>query len=222
MPKTLLGYRKEDPPVKLKVTRSTSLRQADLPEHFLQARAAHLCGMDYLSHILTPAALRQGGVEIVALDPGPYMVKEYREDVRSMVVGLTAFLPSEEELRSLFAGQTEDLRAMLKEVASWGVQIVVVKRSWQGQLVYDTAAGKAWEVPAYPSKMVDPTGAGDVFAGGFLAGLDKTGSPVQAVMYGNVAASFAVEGSGAFYTQDALPGLQNARLESIRESIREF
>lgn len=222
MPKTLLGYRKEEPPKKLKETRSTSLRPADLPESFLQARAAHLCGMDFLSHILTPAALRQGGMQVVTLDPGPYMLKEFREDVRTMVVGLTAFLPSEEELRSLFSGQTEDLRAMLEEVASWGVRIVVVKRAWQGQLVYDTATKKAWDVPAYPSKMVDPTGAGDVFAGGFLAGLDKTSSPVQAVMYGNVAASFAVEGTGAFYTQDALPGLQKARLESIRDSIREF
>jgi sugar/nucleoside kinase (ribokinase family) len=69
--------------------------------------------------------------------------------------------------------------------------------------------------------MIDPTGAGDVFGGGFLVGLSKTGSPLQAVMYGNVAASFAVEGNGAFYTQGALPGLQKARLESIRETIRE-
>jgi hypothetical protein len=221
MPKGLIGFQPAKPPKNLREVTPTSLRQSDFPEHYRQAGAAHVCSMDFLTHTLTPPLLRQMGVKIVTLDPGPYMEKEHWEDVRSMVIGLTAFIPSQEELSRLFLGQTNDVRAMAEEVGSWGVDIVVVKRGWQGQLVYHSALNRAYEIPAYPSKMVDPTGAGDVFAGGFLAGLAKTSSPVQAVMYGNVSASFAVEGSGAFYTQDALPGLQQARLESIRDSVRE-
>lgn len=221
MPKELIGFKPGSSLPSLKESSPTSLRQSDLPENFKNARAAHLCGMDFLSHTIMPPLLRQHGITTVTLDPGPYMHKENWEDVKSMVIGLTAFMPSEEELSRLFLGQTEDVRAMAEEVASWGVEIVIVKRAWQGQLVYHSVTNRAYEIPAYPSKMVDPTGAGDVFAGGFLAGLTKTASPTQAVMYGNVSASFAVEGSGAFYTQDALPGLQKARLESIRDSIRE-
>ncbi|MFN2144226.1 MAG: carbohydrate kinase family protein [Anaerolineales bacterium] len=220
MPKSLLGYQPLKPPRSLREVLPTSLRQSDFPESYTGARAAHLTGLDFLSHTITPPYLRQQGVQIVTLDPGPYMHKENLSDVKSMVIGLTAFLPSEDQLGQLFLNQTTDLREMIEEVATWGVEIVVVKRAWQGQMVYHSVTNKCYEIPAYPSKMVDPTGAGDVFAGGFLAGLMITGSPTQAVLYGNVSASFAVEGSGVFYTQDALPGLQQARLESIRDSIR--
>jgi len=222
MPRLLLGYSRPKRITSLHQVTLQSLRQSDLPESYQAIKAAHLCSLDFISHTLVPAALRQYGTEIITLDPGRYMYKEYLEEIKSIVIGLTAFLPSEEELSELFKGQTTDLREMMEEVASWGCDIVVVKRAWQGQLLYDRNDKCCYQVPAYPSKMVDPTGAGDVFGGGFLVGLSKTGSPLQAVMYGNVAASFAVEGSGAFYTQGALPGLQKARLESIRETVREI
>lgn len=221
MPKALLGYSPDVRPKDLRKMTPLSLRITDLPEAYKHVRAAHLCPMDYLSQMLIPPEFRQSGIEVISLDPGEYMLKENWEEVQTMVIGLTAFLPSEEELRNLFFNRAEDVRDMAEEIASWGVEIVVVKRGWQGQMVYDANTRRCYEISAYPSKMVDPTGAGDVFGGGFMIGLVKTGSPIQAAMYGNVAASFAVEGSGAFYTQDALPGLQQARLESIRNSVRE-
>lgn len=221
MPRSLLGYSTKALQRKLREMTPTSLRKNDIPRNFQHARAVHLCSMDYLTHTLIPPEIRRSGVEIVTLDPGPYMLKENWEEVKSMAIGLTAFLPSEDELKALFFNRTSNVREMVEEIASWGVEIVVVKRGWQGQMVYHSAIKRAFELPAYPSKMVDPTGAGDVFGGGFMVGLAKTGSPIQAAMYGNVAASFAVEGSGAFYTQDALPGLQQARLESLRTSVRE-
>jgi hypothetical protein len=39
-------------------------------------------------------------------------------------------------------------------------------------------------------------------------------------MYGNISASLVVEGNPATYAMDALPGLQEARLEALRQSIR--
>jgi sugar/nucleoside kinase (ribokinase family) len=222
MPRTLLGYSPEKPRHDLRVVKPTSLRQSDLPENFTKAGAAHLCPMDFISHSLMPAALRQAGFPVVTLDPGPYMQKEHWEDVKSLTIGLTAFTPSERELSDLFFGRTDDLREMIEEISSWGIAYVVVKRSWKGQILHDTAAHRTYEIPAYPSKMVDPTGAGDVFAGGLMAGLSKTSDPVEGVLYGTVAASFAVEGSGPFYTKKALPGLQQARMESIRDSVREI
>jgi ribokinase len=69
--------------------------------------------------------------------------------------------------------------------------------------------------------MVDLTGVGDAFCGGFLAGYCKTCDPLQAVLYGNVTASIAVEGTGAFYMRDVLSGLKEARLDRIKSMIRE-
>ena len=64
-------------------------------------------------------------------------------------------------------------------------------------MVYDVKGKHKWEVPAYSARMTDPTGAGDSFCGGFLAGYKKTYDPLQAALYGNVSASLKIEGSGA-------------------------
>ena len=75
--------------------------------------------------------------------------------------------------------------------------------------------------------MVDPTGAGNTFLGGFVAGLQTTGDVHDAVCYGHVAASFALE-------QIGLPTLEETegrvvcngvvvmeRLEEYRRRLRE-
>lgn len=223
MPRALLGYK---PPnhrggyEDLRAVTPLALRRSDLPENVSGVKAAHICPMDYLSQSLMPAALREIGVLTVTLDPGRFMQPQHYEDIRSLVIGLTAFLPSEEELTRLFKGRTEDIWEMVEEVVSWGVDIVVVKRSWKGQLMYDSLSGRRYEVSAYPSTMVDPTGAGDVFAGGFLAGLERTADSLEALLFGNVAASITVEGSGAFYSREGLPGLEKARLANLRDAVR--
>lgn len=224
MPRALLGYKPPSRRVELKDLKAVSqvaLRKSDLPDSFSDAQAAHICSMDYISQSLMPAALRESGVEIVTMDPGKFMQPEHWEDVRALLIGLTAFMPSEDELKQLFKGRSTDVWEMIEEVASWGVDYVVVKCAWKGQMLFDARSNKRYEIPAYPSTMIDPTGAGDVFAGGFLAGYQQTFDALEALLYGNVAASIAVEGSGVFYTQAVLPGLERARLESLRESIRE-
>ena len=52
------------------------------------------------------------------------------------------------------------------------------------------------ELPAYPTKVVDDKGAGDVFAGAFMAYLSKRPSLIKAAAYGNVIASFFIEDHG--------------------------
>jgi ribokinase len=76
-------------------------------------------------------------------------------------------------------------------------------------------------VPGYPSRFLDPTGAGDAFCGGFLAGYAATRDPLLAAMHGNISASFCIEGSGAFYLLDAMPGLAQARLQSLAGLVRQ-
>jgi sugar/nucleoside kinase (ribokinase family) len=221
-PKSLLGYTKKDsaPDSRTKL-KMTSLRQNDFIPDYLEATAAHICGIDFLSHSLLPALLRQNGFTTVTLSPSPgYMNPNFREDVPSLVTGLTAFIPSEEEVHSLFYGFSRDLWEMMEEIASYGCEIVVLKCGERGQLLYDAASRNRWEVPPYPAKVVDPRGVGDAFCGGFLAGYRKTFDPLEAVLYGNISSSLVIEGQGPFYAMDVLPGLPEARLNALRQSVR--
>lgn len=220
-PKMLLGYH---PPSKIDSrTRlsATSIRLGDVPDLYLDAGAAHLCPVDYLTHSLLPALLRQSQISTITLDPAAgYMNPTYFNLVPALVTGLSAFMPSEEELRFLFQGRSNDLWEMMEALAAYGCDLIVVKRGEGGQALLDAAAHKRWEIPAYPARLVDPSGAGDAFCGGFLAGYCSTYDPLEAALTGNIAASLAIEGSGPFYALDALPGLAQARLEAVRQGVR--
>jgi ribokinase len=165
--------------------------------------------------------LRQNGFSTVMLDPSNgTMSPTFWDDIPALVTGLTAFLPNEDEMRRLFHGRSTDLWQMMETIADYGCEIVVVKRGEHGQLLYDRSTKARWEIPAYPARVVDPTGAGDSFCGGFLAGYRQTYDPLQAALYGSISASLTIEGSGIFYALDALPGLAQARLVALKEGIR--
>lgn len=149
------------------------------------------------------------------------MMPSARRELPALLHGVTAFLPSLEELSNLFWGETYDVWEMAEAVSMYGCEYVVVKCGARGQLLYDTNNKRRWEIPAYPARLADPTGAGDAFCGGFLAGYCKDYDPLEGVLYGNVSASLKVEGSGAFYPLDVLPGLAEARLGVLREMVRE-
>lgn len=221
-PKSLLGYKPDthllDSRTQLQVT---SLRQGDLPADYFNATAAHLCPVDYLTHSVLPAILRQAEFTTVTLDPCPgYMNPTFWSDVPALLTGLTAFLPSEEEVRSLFQGRSTDLWEMAAALAAYGCEIVVIKRGAGGQLLYDAATRARWEISAYPSRVVNPVGVGDAFCGGFLAGYRRTFDPVEAVLYGSISASLVIEGDQPNYVLDTLPGLPDARLEALRQGVR--
>lgn len=221
-PRSLLGYQNRNKPNDSRTQLTlTSLRQGDIFPDFLDSSAAHLCPLDYLSHNVLPAVLRQAGFTIVTLDPSPgYMNPIYWNELSALFSGLTALLPSEDEVRALFHGRSTDLWEMAQALAAYGCEMVVIKRGESGQLLYDAASRAKFEIPAYPAKTLDPTGAGDAFCGGFLAGYRKTFDPLQAVLYGNISSSLTLEGSGPFYALEALPGLARARYEALAQSIR--
>jgi sugar/nucleoside kinase (ribokinase family) len=104
-------------------------------------------------------------------------------------------------------------------VGAYGCEFVVIKRGESGQYLYDSTSKTRWEISAYPSRLVDPSGAGDAFCGGFLYGYRQTYDPLQAVLHGSISASMVIEGSGPFYALDAVSGLAQARLEALREAV---
>ncbi len=219
-PKSLLGYQPVDDTKKR--NGEGLLNVTDIPADYLMARAALLCAMDIVTQTQLIAGMKRGSVHTFVLDPGvDAMLPAARRELPALLNGVTAFLPSLEELSQLFWGETYDVWEMAEAVSMYGCEYVVVKCGARGQLLYDTNNKRKWEIPAYPARLADPTGAGDAFCGGFLAGYCKDYDPLEGVLYGNVSASLKIEGSGAFYPLDVLPGLAEARLSALREMVRE-
>jgi sugar/nucleoside kinase (ribokinase family) len=222
-PKSLLGYQtlddsRKDP----REPELISPSALDVPKEYRDVRYVHLCPFDFVSQSQLVNLFKGGSNQTVSLEPAPgYMTPSFWRDLRLVLQGVTVFLPSEEELRALFWGETNDLWEMARRTSEYGPQIVVIKRGALGQMVYDIAGNHRYEIPAYHSRLADPTGAGDAFCGGFLAGFQKTNDPLMAALYGSVSASLKLEGSGPFYSSGVLPGLAEARLHSIKEVARE-
>lgn len=80
-----------------------------------------------------------------------------------------------------------------------GSGIVIVRAGEHGSLTTQNAGKSVWLSPCYKSsvaKVVDSTGGGNTYLGGFIAGWKASGDIAEASMYGNVAASFAMEQIG--------------------------
>ncbi len=223
-PKSLLGYQPPDESRKdPREPEIASPAALDVPKEYRDVCHAHLCPFDFISQSQMVNLFKGGSNQTVSLDPAPgYMSPGFWRDLRFVLQGVTIFQPSEEELRALFWGETNDLWEMARKVSEYGPQIIVIKRGSHGQMVYDAQGNHRYEIPAYPSRLVDPTGAGDAFCGGFLAGFQKTNDPLMAAFHGSVSASLKIEGSGPFYALGVLPGLAEARLHSLKEMAREI
>ena len=218
-PKSLLGYQQSN---ESKFDEARALIVTDIPEEYLTARAALICPMSLITQTQLIAGLKRGSVHTFVLDPAPgTMTPTARRELPALLNSVTAFLPSQEELKNLFWGETHDLWEMAEAVSMYGCDYVVIKCGARGQLLYLASNKRKYIVPAYPARVADPTRAGDAFCGGFLAGYCRNYDPLEGVLHGNVSASLKLEGSGAFYPLDVLPGLAEARLNALKDMMRE-
>lgn len=223
-PPALLGFR---PQASSHDSRTKPLGQSiqisDVPQKYLAASAVHLCPIDYLSHMILPSLFRQGQATTITLTPSPgYMSSSFWEEISGLLSEITAFITPEEEIRSLFQGRRTDLWEMAAVLADFGPEYVLIRTNSWGFYVFDRVSGNRWVVPLYQTRTIDPTGAMDAFAGGFLVGYRKTYNPLEGALMGSVAASLVMEGSKPFYALGAMPGLIDRRLEALRDLVQEI
>jgi sugar/nucleoside kinase (ribokinase family) len=147
------------------------------------------------------------------------MQPSYAADVAHILSRLDAFLPSEMETRLFLGEAAADLWSAAEAFGALGARCVVLKLGARGQFVYDALGRRKWHVPAYPARVVDVTGAGDAYCGGFLVGLTQTGDPLEAALRGAVSASLVVEGIGALYALGQPTGEPGARLAALRPAV---
>lgn len=110
---------------------------------------------------------------------------------------------SEEEIE-LLTGYT-DVRKAAESITEYGAKIVLITLGEKGSFVYLQDQQEAY-VSGYSSKVVDTTGAGDSFMGGFLYKICESGKHIEeyslqemieCVRFGNAVASLCVEREGA-------------------------
>lgn len=126
---------------------------------------------------------------------------------------------NDEEARQLT--DQKNLVLAAKALRALGPKQVCIKKGEHGALLFQ--GDEVFALPALPlSKVVDPTGAGDTFAGGLIGYLARSGdlsSPNlrRALVHGSALASFCVEGVGTERLTSASPSDVHARLETFRQ-----
>jgi len=168
---------------------------ADVAERFPGARAFHLSPTPLACQLPLLRALAPRADALVSLDPHDPVREDNLAAWREALALTDVFFVSDEELQ--LDGVVGDPRGALARLAGGRLRHVLLKRGRQGGVLYDarTGATATWEARTHA--FVDPTGAGDAFAGGFLSGLLDGEDAAGALERGVVSASFALEGWGA-------------------------
>jgi ribokinase len=190
----------------------------DIPPSFLEMRGAVILAMDLAAQEELVAGLKPRGV-VIALDPKEDYVDGNERRILRMLESVDVFLPSEIELERLLGHR--DFRRAARQLSEYGCRIVVTKLGAAGVLAYEAASDRFIAAPAAPAQVVDTTGAGDCFSGGFMAAYARARDLEEAVAAGLVSASFAVEGFGATHLFDATREQALIRLRRLADSSRQ-
>ena len=146
-----------------------------------------------------------------------FWIATKRNAVIKMIKSVDAVVINDEEAKLLT--KEENLIKCAKKMMSWGAKYIIIKKGEHGSLLFH-------EDIIFPSvgfsleSILDPTGAGDSFAGamiGYLASKKKTNfSEIKkSVVYGNVMGSFAVERYG-------INGLTRLKRSDITKRLKQY
>ncbi|MGH7986749.1 MAG: PfkB family carbohydrate kinase [Candidatus Binataceae bacterium] len=153
------------------------------------------------SHVLAQVT----NPKVVGADTMNFWIEHDRAGLMRLLAHVDILTLNDEEARML-SGEHNMLKAG-RAILKMGPETVLVKRGEYGVLLF--RHDSLFAVPAYPlEEVVDPTGAGDTFAGAFMGYLARHGRITEAIMrtavvYGSVMGSFVVEQ----FSVDRLTGL---------------
>jgi sugar/nucleoside kinase (ribokinase family) len=155
--------------------------------------------------------------ELVGLDSMNYWIHHKRPALLRLLKKVDIYVANDQEARAL-SGENNLIKAA-KCLYSYGPKMLLIKKGEHGVMFYSDKF--IFSIPAYPTdKVIDPTGAGDTFAGGFMGYLTRAKkinaqSLKNAIAYGTVAASFNVEDFGLNRTA-------RLRLKDLEQRLNQF
>ena len=168
-----------------------------IPEEYIKSDYVYLANNDpkqnikILRHFQNP--------RLVVCDTIEFWINGSRDDVVKMIEMTDGVVINDNEARLLC--KEANLAKCAKKIMSWGSKFAIIKKGENGAILF-TKEGLVFPASAFfLDEIVDPTGAGDSFAGGFLGHIARKGmmdfaTMKEAVIYGNVMGSFAVEDFG--------------------------
>jgi sugar/nucleoside kinase (ribokinase family) len=164
-------------------------------------------------------------VKLVAGDTMNYWIKDHKPTLLEMLKGLDVLLINDTETRML--GENKNLVLAARAVMEMGPRLLVVKHGEYGATLFfgttEHSGSKTFKAPAFPlEEVVDPTGAGDSFGGGFFGYLASQpeltpGAFRRAMFYGSVMGSFACERMGPERLEQLTRGEIDERFNLFRE-----
>jgi sugar/nucleoside kinase (ribokinase family) len=157
------------------------------------------------------------GRRLAVADTMDLWIQTQRDDLERLMRALDGLVLNDSEAKMLTG--SENLVAAGRAVQAMGPKFVIIKKGEHGAMFF--GEHETYVLPAYPTdRLIDPTGAGDTFAGGmmgYLAERDAFDAETlkTAMAYGIVAASYNVEGFG-------LERMQEITRDDIEKRMGEY
>jgi sugar/nucleoside kinase (ribokinase family) len=206
-------------------TRETLDTQLNVFEHFAPklSQASQDCDVLFLANIQPGLQLQVreqcAAARFVALDSMNLWIDIARDELLEIIGKVDCLMLNDEELRQLTG--KPNLISAAHEILGWGPTVVVAKQGEYGSALI--TRDDFFALPAYPlHEVIDPTGAGDTFAGGFVGFIASqidggVTMPVlrNAMAYGTAIASFNVEQFGTEGVQDVDAKAVHKRVEDL-------
>lgn len=193
-----------------------------IPEEYAKSEYVYLANNDPKQNIKILKLFDRP--RLVVCDTIEYWIGTARDDVVKMMGETDGVVINDSEAR-LLCGEVNIARCA-KKILGFGPEFVIIKKGEHGAVLFDKRSGQVFPAAAFfLDEIADPTGAGDSFAGGFLGHIARRGNTdfrtmKEAVIYGNVMGSFAVEDFGVkrllSLTQDDV----DRRYEKYRQLVQ--
>ncbi|MGH7537951.1 MAG: PfkB family carbohydrate kinase [Gemmatimonadales bacterium] len=190
-----------------------------IPAAFQKARYVFLGNIDPGLQLGVLDQVTEPG--LVACDTMNYWITSKRELLTELLRHIDILMVNDTEARELSSDW--NIYRAARWILERGPKRVVIKQGEHGALLVDAEA--TFKVPAYPLQEVfDPTGAGDAFAGGFMAYVasvddHSTASLRRAMVYGAAMGSFAVEAFGIQGFDKVTPADVRARVRAFKDLV---
>ena len=196
-----------------------------IPEQYLDSEYLFLANIDPV--LQSRVRAQMPNVKLVCGDTMNYWIADHRENLLRVLHDLDVLLVNDGETK-MISGESNIVKAAEK-VMALGPKAIVVKHGEYGatgffsERAFKGAVSRPFRAPALPlAEVVDPTGAGDSFAGGFYGYTASQPELTPAVFrtamfYGGVMGSFAVERFGTERLQAVSSEEINERFKLFRE-----
>lgn len=194
-------------------------QRVPLPPAYHQPRAIHLITEFPEEPMVADAlALRSRGA-IVSLEPLLANMATAAWDCMLALVRQVDLVTPDWPSASAVAGSDDPTR-VLEAWSRLGPAAVAIRHGARGSYVWSGMRDEAWHVPAVPVDVVDPTGAGNAFGGGFCAGWAESGDALAAGCRGAVAAAVLIRQVGLPTMSTALRDDASSLMEPALASAR--